>query len=151
MRSIFANTLLLLAVTVSVCLGADNSLGTWKLDLAKSKAGAMKSLTVTRESVEGGVKVTAMGETNDGTAYKHTFTAPYDGKEVPLTGNATFDRISVKRVDVNTLTDERRKIDGSAKGTARTVISDGGKVMTITIRGTIPQGALYQVFVFDKQ
>ena len=52
-------------------LGADNTIGTWKLSVEKSKYTPapmpLKSLTVTREASDGGVKVTTTGEQADGT------------------------------------------------------------------------------------
>jgi hypothetical protein len=137
-------------------MGADNSLGTWKLNMEKSKyTGApmpVKSLTVTREASDGGVKVTTTGEQADGTAINSSYTAKYDGTEVHVTGNAPYDRIRIKQVNANMFTDERSKMGGPYKATARTVISNGGKMMTTTTNGTNGQGKEFtSTFVFDKQ
>ena len=46
----------------------------------------VKSLTVTREAADGGVKQTTTGEQTNGTAINASYTAKYDGKDVPVTG-----------------------------------------------------------------
>ena len=156
MRSKFSRALLVLAATVIAAMAADNSIGTWKLDVGKSKYSPaplpLKDLTVTREAADGGVKVTITGEQSDGTKINAGYTAKYDGKEVSVTGNAPYDMIAVKQANANTFTDERHKMGGSYKGTGRTVISNGGKTMTTTVRGTNAEGKpMNSTLVFEKQ
>src|ERR1035441_10556727 len=59
MRTILTKALIALAITTIGALGADNSIGTWKLNAEKSKYTPapmpIKSLTVTREASDGGV------------------------------------------------------------------------------------------------
>ena len=120
MRTILSKGLLALAITTVAALAADNSIGTWKLNLEKSKyTGApmpVKSLTVTREASEDGVKQTTTGEQANGTAINASYTAKYDGKDVQVTGNAPYDTIAVKQVNDNTLTDVRKKTGGKYQG-----------------------------------
>ena len=112
----------------------------------------VKSLTVTREASDGGVKQTVTGERADGTAASGSYTAKYDGNEVQVTGNSPYDMIAIKQVNANTLTEERKKTGGPYKATSRIVVSNGGKTMTATVKGTNADGkAFTQVFVFDKQ
>jgi hypothetical protein len=156
MRTILTKALFALALTTVAALGADNTLGTWKLDVAKSKYTPspmpIKSLTITREASDGGVKHTTTGERADGTAIKASYTAKYDGKEVHVTGNSQYDMIAIKQVNANTLTDERKKTSGPYKATGRTVISNGGKTMTTNTKGTNADGKEFtQILVFDKQ
>lgn len=156
MRTILTQTLIALAITVAAAFGADNTIGTWKLDVAKSKYTPapmpVKSLTLTREASDGGIKQTVSGERADGTVANATYTAKYDGKEVKVTGNSPYDTIAIKQVNANTLTDERTNTGGSYKATSRTVVSNGGKTMTTTAKGTNADGKVFtQVFVFDKQ
>ncbi len=60
MRRILAMGFLAVAITAIAGFGADNSLGTWKLNVAKSKYGPgprpLKSLTVTRDASDGGAR-----------------------------------------------------------------------------------------------
>ena len=156
MRTILTKVVFALAITTIAALGADNTIGTWKLNVEKSKyTGApmpVKSLTVTREAADGGVKQTTTGELADGTAINASYTAKYDGKDVQVTGNAPYDTIAIKQVNANTLTDARKKTGGKYEGTGRTVVSNGGKTMTTTTKGTNADGkAFTSVFVFDKQ
>jgi len=156
MRNLLCKTFIAFAITTIAAFGADNSLGTWKLNVEKSKYTPapmpLKSLTVTREAGDGGVKVTTTGERTDGTALNASYTAKYDGKEVSVTGNASYDMISIKQVNANTFTDERKKTGGPYKAAGRTAISGGGKVMTTTAKGTNADGKEFtSTFVFDKQ
>jgi hypothetical protein len=156
MRNLLTRAFIALAITTVAVFGADNTIGTWKLDVAKSKYTPapmpVKSLTVMREASDGGVKQTTTGEQADGVAINATYTAKYDGKEVPVTGNAPYDMIAIKQVNANTVTDERKKTGGPYKSTGRAVVSNGGKTMTTTVKGTNAQGkAFTQTFVFDKQ
>jgi hypothetical protein len=156
MRTLLTKALMALAITTIGALGADNSIGTWKLNVEKSKYTPapmpVKSLTVTREAADGGVKVTTTGEQADGTAINASYTAKFDGNDVQITGNAPYDTISLKQVNANTFTDARKKTGGPYQGTGRLVISGGGKTMTTTAKGTNAAGkAFTQTFVFDKQ
>ena len=156
MQTIFTKGILALAITIVAALGADNTIGTWKLDVAKSKYTPapmpIKSLTVMREASDGGVKQTTTGERADGTAINATYTAKYDGKDVQVTGNSQYDTIAIKQVNANTLTDERKKTSGPYKATGRTVVSNGGKTMTTTTKGTNADGKEFtQILVLDKQ
>jgi hypothetical protein len=74
---------------------------------------------------DGGVKQTTTGERADGTKVNATYTAKYDGNDVHVTGNSQDDTITIKQVNANTLTDERKKTGGPYKATARTVVSNG--------------------------
>ena len=156
MRTILSKALLALAITTVVAFGADNTIGVWRLNVEKSKyTGApmpVKSLTVTREASDGGVKQMTTGEQADGTAINASYTAKYDGKDVQVTGNAPYDTIAIKQVNANTLTDARKKTEGKYQGTSRLVVSNGGKTMTTTTKGTNADGKEFtSIFVFDKQ
>jgi len=156
MRIFLTQAFLVLAITTVTAFGADNTIGTWKLNVEKSKYSPapmpLKSLTVTREALDGGAKVTATGEQTDGTAINGSYTAKYDGKDVPVTGNLPYDTISLKQVNSNTLTDSRKKTGGPYKATSRTVVSNGGNTMTTTTKGTSTAGKpLNSALVFDKQ
>ena len=156
MRTLLTRTIIGLAITTIAAVAADNTLGTWKLNMAKSKftpqPSPVKSLTIQRDASEGGVKVTVKGERADGSAADSSYTAKYDGAEVPVAGNAPYNAIAVKQVNANTLTDERKKAGTPYHATGRTVISKDGKTSTLTIKGTNAEGkAFTYVMVYDKQ
>ena len=155
MKTILTKAVVALAISTIAAFGADNNIGKWKLNVEKSKytgaAMPVKSLTVTREASDGGVKQTVTGERADG-PINASYTAKYDGTEVKVTGsNLTYDTIAIKQVNANTLTDERKKTGGPYKATGHTVVSNGGKTMTTTTKGTAADGKEFtQILVFDK-
>jgi hypothetical protein len=156
MKKVLGMTCAVLAMA-SIALGADNTLGSWKYNAAKSKPAAgvspIKDLTATREATDGGVKISAKGERADGSKIDTTTIAKYDGKDVEVTGTGlTWDSTAVKQVNANTLTEERSKKGGKYHSTVRTVVSKDGKTMTSTSKGTSTDGKPFSaVAVFDKQ
>jgi len=154
MRSILQKLILGVAITVTGALAADNSLGTWKLNMEKSKfspSAPVKSLTATREASDDGVKVTMTGERADGTPINGSYTAKYDGKEYPVTG-APYDSIAIKQVNANTFTTTQKNSVTKYNTRSRAVISKDGKTMTITVRGTGTDGKpLKNTMVYEKQ
>jgi hypothetical protein len=131
---------------------ADSSVGTWKLNPAKSTNTALKSRTDVREATpNGGVKVTRTEQSADGGSSESTYTYKYDGKENPATGGQ-FDTLAVKRVDANTSTWEAKKTGGKFHQTGRNVVSKDGKTLTQTFKGTDADGKRVQgKNVYDKQ
>jgi len=136
---------------------SDPRIGTWKLNVAKSKYSpgpAPQSLTVKVEpSGQGGEKVTAEFVNADGTRTTVQYTeANFDGKDYPLTGSQFgADTVSLKRIDTRT-TERTDKKGSKVVQTLRRVVSQDGKTMTVTTKGTNAQGqAMNNVAVFDKQ
>lgn len=149
----FVKLLGMLAVG-SVLWAADPGVGTWKLDVAKSKYApgpAPKSATVTYEETADGIKRT--GESIDAGEKKTSFeyTAKIDGKDYPVTGSEGFDAISLKRINDHTVA-ARLKKSGKVVSNARRVVSSDGKTMTLTINGINDQGKkTHTVAVYEKQ
>src|SRR5215470_10774232 len=103
-----------LVVAAAIAWAADETLGTWKYNTAKSKGAPgvapISNLTVTREAIDGGVKITAKGERADGSKIDTVTNATYDGKPATVTGTGlAWDTVSVKQVNAKTLTEERTK------------------------------------------
>jgi len=142
-----------------IAFGADNTLGSWKYNAAKSKPASgvspIANLTVTKEAVDGGAKISVKGERADGSKIDTdtVTTAKYDGKAVPVTGTGTpWDTNAIKQVDANTLTETRSKQGGKYRATVRHVVSADGKTMTLTAKGTGADGKPFtSVTAFDKQ
>ena len=144
MRNILTKAFIGLAIMSIGMFGANNSIGTWKMNVAKSKStpadsNPIKSQTLVREAIDGGVKVTSTGERQDGTAINSSSSVKYDGKEYPYTG-AAWDTISMKQIDANTFTNEVKKTGGKYHTTGRIVISKDGKTMTIKSKGANAEG-----------
>ena len=145
MQKVVAKLVIGTVITAIGMFGADNSIGTWKRNLIKSKgtppvANPIKSLTLVYEAVAGGVKLTATGVRADGATIKSTSTAKYDGKDYPVTG-ANWDTTSLKQIDANTFTFDNKKTGGKYHVTGRYVISKDGKTMTTTIRASMPRAS----------
>ena len=141
----------------AVTFASDNTVGTWKINTARSKPSRvppMTSLTVVREATAGGSKTIATGERGDGTKINSSFTLKYEGKEVPVTdpGSSLWDTVSVRQVNANTLVETRTKKGGRYHATVRKVVSNGGKTMTLTTQGTGADGNPFTaVAVFDRK
>jgi hypothetical protein len=147
-------------MTVAVCLVAgamcfadDVQMGTWKLNEAKSKfaAGAPKNTTVVYEAAGDKVKVTVDGVDGEGKPAHNEWTGSFDGKDYPVTGDATSDTRAYKKVDDHTL-DLTGKKDGKATVTGKIVVSADGKSRTVSTTGTDAKGKKMQnTAVYDKQ
>jgi hypothetical protein len=132
----------------------DPMLGTWKLNVAKSKT-TFKSGTTVIEAAGDAIKVTADLAAADGTAFHWTWTAKYDGKDNPVTGTtpygATGLAASVTRVDPHTAKVVGKK-DGKVVMTQTIVTAPDGKTRTVTTKGTDAKGqSVDTVAVYDKQ
>lgn len=131
------------------------NVGTWKLNVAKSKysAGtAPKSATFTIEAAGAGLKATVDSVTADGTVRHWELSGNYDGKDNPITGNSQYgDVVALTRVDANTTKNIYKK-GGIVTMTQTFVVSSDGKTVTITGTSTNAQGqAVNSVVVYDKQ
>jgi len=165
MHSIWRAVTLGIVVGLAVVLGAnitslsaqasDPRVGTWKLNVAKSKYNpgpAPQSQTLTIEPVGKGEKVTSEAVSADGKRTTTTYTANFDGKDYPLSGSLLgADKVSLKRINART-TERIDKKDGKPVMTLKRVVSQDGKTMTVTTKGTNAEGKpVNNVVVFDKQ
>ena len=138
----------------SFVYAADPALGTWKLNVAKSKYSpgpAPKSGSLTLESSGDAVKRTGEQIAADGKKSNLSYTAKMDGKFYPVTGSDLYDEISIKKIDDHN-TEATMKRAGKVAVNAKRSVSKDGKVMTITITGTNAKGEkINNVNVYDKQ
>jgi hypothetical protein len=157
MKRTLGCALVISAIAAVAALGADNSIGTWKVNIDKSKYTPapmpVKSLTSVREAAPGGVKVTNSGERADGAAINATYTAKYDGTASAVTGSgAPYDSMSMKQVNANTFTYEAKATNSKYHATGRIVVSADGKTMTSTSKGTNANGEpTTMTLVYEKQ
>src|SRR5882724_4629948 len=113
-----AFTLVAITLAVSVLMlgaaaqAADNQVGTWKLDVAKSKYSPgppPKESTLKIEAQADGLKFTIDSVDAEGKAI-HTESSPkYDGKDYPMTGNPNADSISLKKINDHTIETQTKK------------------------------------------
>src|SRR5580700_752867 len=149
-------TLLAVAGSSAVRAQSNPLVGTWKLNLTKSKydPGPLpKSLTRTVEAQGDGVKYTFAGVAADGKPIAYGFSVQFDGKDNPVTGSmpAGADSISAKRTDSNHYVATLKK-DGKVVGTSKVAVSKDGKVTTVDATSTAASGAKeHDVQVYDKK
>jgi hypothetical protein len=141
-------------VFVSTALGFQNNpqMGTWKLNEAKSKfAGKARNQTVVYEQTGDQIKVTVDGVDESGGAVHSEWTGKFDGKDYPVTGDATSDVRSYRMINKNTLSLTGKK-GGKVTLNGRIVFSRDGKSRTVTTTATNAQGKkVRNVAVYDKQ
>ncbi|MEI6667545.1 MAG: hypothetical protein WCP29_05250 [Acidobacteriota bacterium] len=134
---------------------SNSMIGTWKINLATSKysAGkAPKSAAFTVEAAGAGFKVKVDSVSADGTVAKWAYSASYDGKDNPITGNCAYgDIVAATRLDANT-TRYIYKKGGKVTVTQTHTVSSDGKMDTIAGTGTNAAGqTVNSVVVYDKQ
>jgi len=143
-----------IVLSSSVVLAAESWLGTWNLDLAKSKFSpgpAPKSLTLKFEPTPAGIKFTGDGVSADGKALHTMYVSKFDGKDVPYEGNPDADTASPKKIDDNSY-DNTWKMGGKTTIVGKLVVSKDGKTLTVTQTGTNAKGeAVNNTIVYNKQ
>lgn len=155
---VFATVFALSLVTSGLLLAQNNPLlGTWKLNVAKSKyvnAPAPKSQTRTVEAQGNGAKFSFDGVAADGSRIAYSFTTNFDGKDSAISGVGApggEDTIAIKQVNANATTSIGKKA-GKVIRTTRTVVSKDGKVTTISGKGTDEHGKpISTTQVYEKQ
>ena len=122
----------------ALCLAASPQMGTWKLNEAKSTftPGTPKNTMVVYKDAAGGkVQITTEGIDAHGKATHSEWTGKFDGKDYPVTGDATSDMRSYRKLDDRTL-DFTVKKGGKITVTGRVVVAADGKSRTVTTSGT---------------
>lgn len=155
-------TFALLAITLVVSVlvlgsigqAADNHVGTWKLNLAKSKFSPgppPKESTLTIEAQPNGLKITVQGTNAEGQPVHFEMSPNYDGKDYPMTGNPDAYTISLKKIDDYTIQTVGKKA-GTPMLTIRSVVSKDGMTRRSTQKGKNAKGQdVNNTLVYDKQ
>lgn len=132
----------------------DLALGTWVMDVEASSyrpGPPPRSQTRVYETHLEGYKATITTVNAEGQTLEAEYVADYDSLEYPLTGSTQVDAIELRRISPYvaeaTLRHARKVI-----GTARRVISEDGKTMTITYNGRDVEGRqVHNVAVYEKK
>ena len=125
-----------------MCFASPNPTeGTWKLNEAKSKfgEGTGKSTMVVWEKAGENDKCTVDGVDADGKKTHTVWTGKLDGKDYPITGDATSDMRSFK-IDGKDTLDMVSKKDGKTVGEGKIVVAADGKTRTVTNTMTNAKG-----------
>ncbi len=152
--TVFLAALCTIVLSSSVVQAAENWLGTWTLDAAKSKFSpgpGPQSLTLKFESTRAGIMFTGDGVGADGKAAHSAYVSRFEGKEVPYEGNPDADTCAPKKIDKNSYENTWKKA-GKPTISAKAVVSADGKTMTITQTGMNAKGeAVNNTIVYNKQ
>jgi hypothetical protein len=146
-------TLLVLFVGVTMSFAENPTLGTWKLNEAKSKLapGTPKNHTVVYAAAGDNIKGTIDGVDGQGKAAHNEWTGKFDGKDYPVTGDPSSDTRAIKQIDDHTAELTVKK-GGKVTLTGKAVVSADGKTRTVTISGTDAAGKkVSSTAVYDKQ
>ena len=147
-----------LALLLSIAAGAmcfadpNPTLGTWKLNESKSKfgEGMGKSTMVVWEKAGDQDKCTVDGVDADGKKTHTVWTGKLDGKDYPITGDATSDMRSFKLKGDNTIEMISKK-DGKVVGDGTIVVAADGKTRTVTNNMTNAKGVkVTSTSAYDK-
>jgi hypothetical protein len=138
----------------------DQHLGTWTLNLAKSKYSPgpppRSGMITFAPYGNGGIKFTFEQINAEGNKTSTAYSGNFDGKQVPYvqtpppaTGGGQT--VALKRVDRNTF-ERTTYLAGKQLTTVRFVVSPDGKTLTATQTGTNAAGqAINNTTVYDKQ
>jgi len=130
--------------------------GTWKLNLAKSKyegTQAPKSLTRTVTAEGQGLKYSFEGEAADGSKISFGFTTNLDGKDSAITGVGMpggADAVALERPSAHKTTGVLKK-GGTKIGSVWSDISSDGKTVTVNTKAQIDGKEVKTKQVYEKQ
>lgn len=156
MNSILSSVFLGAFLTVgSAAIAADSAtdpvVGTWTLDVAKSKFSeghALKSQTRMYSQSADGITLNMKTVGADGKETTTQTTYHLDGKDYPITGSPQYDTLSAKQINPKTASFTLKK-GGKTVGTTRRTVSKDGKTLTATDK--MAGSTAVDTEVFDKQ
>jgi hypothetical protein len=149
-----ARPALLCALTSFLLAATDPFVGTWKLNVSKSKfapdAPRFFLATIQIESAGNKLKSTASAADGQGIVSDFTFSCELDGTPctvtpatLPMRSASAVDTITLKRIDSNTIVATGTK-NGKPIYSDRRVVSVDGRTMTAVRDGTTPEGKKYK-------
>jgi hypothetical protein len=148
-------TAVLIAAVALLAQSQESILGTWKMNVAKSKysPGPVPTSNIAKwEAFQGGVKLTVDVVPAKGETQHWEVSGKFDGKDNPVKGNnpdgdtATFSKIDPRTYEVV------QKKGGKTTLTARIVIAADGKTRITTSTGKDAQGqTVNNTMFYEKQ
>lgn len=132
--------------------GKESIIGTWKMDVTKSRLDGPTPRSELRTYVAGaqGIKATKKGIDSAGKPYLVEWLISYDGQDRPI-ANPDADSVSRRMIDPYT-SEYTLKKAGKVVTVGRRRISRDGKTMTITAKGNNAKGQpLDTIEVFERQ
>jgi hypothetical protein len=150
---IAAVSLALSVMATGACFGASPHIGTWKLNVEKSKLPPWmgKNNTVTYSEQKDKIKVTVDGVDKDGKKTHSVWVGKFDGKAYPTKGNLTWSSAAYKVVNDRTNEITTMK-DGKTVWSGKITVSTDGKSRTVTMNGTGEDGKPFKAkAAYDKE
>ena len=143
-----------MAAAAVLLFGADPVIGTWKMNVAKSKFNpgpAPKNAHSTYTQDGDWISLKTVGTSADGTAVERTNRFKTDGGMYAFNGPTGPGKLSVKKIDDHTY-ESTTVLDAGGKVVSRNVYSKDGKTRTQTVSGVNSTGEkLNHVIVFERQ
>lgn len=158
-RILYGLAMVVVSAAMSNCLMAQTSpfVGTWKLNVAKSKyegAPTPKSMTRTVTAEGGGLKYSLEGEAADGSKTSFSFTSKLDGSDAAVIGSGMpggADTIALTKVSAHKVTGISKK-GGKEIGKVTSEVSKDGKTTTVVTRAKTADGKeVKATSVYEKQ
>jgi len=152
----FVAVALISLLTAPSLLAQTPLLGTWTLNVAKSKSSSgtlPKSLTRTVEAQGDMVKYSFVGTAADGKAIAWSFAVAYDGKDYPITGSGASggaDSIAIKQLSPTSFRATMKKA-GEPILETKVSISKDGKTTTLIQTNAPGKPRVRNISVYDKQ
>jgi len=117
---------------VAMAQVSDKWIGTWKLNLEKSKLTSAPAAerVVTFQIVPGGMKYVSDSVNARGTPQHTEYVASFDGKDVVVTEGQ---KVALKRIDGSTFERLIKDSDGNIRTIIRIAVSADGKTLTENI------------------
>ena len=153
MRKLLTLLALAMAFVSGPAFAADPIIGTWTLNIAKSKfTPGPAPKAATRVYTESGGVYTLDQKVTNSDGKEATFKVQYrEGQDAPLTGANGIDSIHGTKVDANTW-DFALMSGGKEVGHVHRTVSADGKVLTVHNTGKQPSGATGDdTLVFDRK
>jgi hypothetical protein len=154
--SIATILIMVLSVAGSVLAQTDPFVGTWKLNVKKSKfvpGPPMKSEIRIVSPGPLGMDISVKRVNGDSSKEEFEYTTNLDGKSYPMTGQGPYgaNSIAANLTTPYKIQSAFRK-DNSLVATSTSLVSNGGMVLTITTKGTDTTGKPFSsIAVYDKQ
>jgi hypothetical protein len=147
---------MVLSVAGAVLAQTDPFVGTWKLNVKKSKfvpGPPRKSETRIVSPGPLGMAVSVKRVNGDGSTQEFEYTTNLDGASYPMVGHGPYgaNTIAANLTAPNTIQSTLSK-DNKVVATATSLVSNGGKVLTITTKGTDTNGKPFtSIAVYEKE
>ncbi len=157
-RFFLIGTILIMVLSVAglVLAQTDPFLGTWKLNVKKSKFVPGPPMKIETRIVSPGplgMAVSVRRVNGDSSTQEFEYTTNLDGKSYPMIGQGPYgaNSIAANLTAPNTIQSTFSR-DNKVVATATSLVSNGGKVLTITTKGTDRNGKPFTSnAVYDKQ